>query len=735
MTKFKTQIATLLFVSVLGFSVLMQGGVNYAVDWLLKEEAQDTGMDWAHLIDARMSKLESEAASQKQGQSFETHEITELTEMSEGIFAVGNIYQIDFLNSLCHCTATLKRSEGQVGSPAQIDSHEHHDHGSHDDVRAEIQLRPSQQIHASATEQSSIKNSLTSDTVFAHVLSNSTAHDPMSGRLDERIPILIEVAREIVATKKHATFIREIEFDGRQKVVGEVFHPVIRSGETRYVLRVLVDLTSQANWYSKFIYIGIFSVLAFLLVCFSYPALKYLRSSRLHRAADERAHFLAKHDVLTGVSNRNAFQELAPERLEACRCTDHEGVLMIVDIDNFKEINDFYGHHVGDAVLHKIAGLLKGMVSQNCIVARLGGDEFGIMSCETNLLNYKPSGDLDLPKSFEMELDGSLEKLSVTFSIGFARYPSHGTDLPELMRNADLALYAAKKDERSGAREYDPQMSEAFQERLELFNEFKKALLNSQIEPYYQPLVNAQTGEVEGLEALLRWNHPEKGVLTASSFSDVLDDHEICGLIGHQMLHRITEDMGRWKRQGVNFCSVGLNVDSADLLRPGFILDVVSNLAKHNLKPHNLAIEVTENIVFGPHYQALLQKLRELRELGCYVALDDFGTGYSSITHLKELPYTAIKIDKSFVRNIVSDRMDQAIVEALVQLGDSIEFKLVAEGVETAEQLDTVFALGCHLVQGYYFSEALSAQDVPAVLQRLNKMSSATSPGSLAQSA
>ncbi|MFK8034107.1 MAG: putative bifunctional diguanylate cyclase/phosphodiesterase [Hyphomicrobiales bacterium] len=727
MKKQYTQLVAIILVCMVGFFAAVKTSVDHAVELLLVEEVNDTGMDWAHLIDVRINSLLTKSNSTKSNvensdELLGIEEIKQLAEISQGVFEVGNIYQIDFINAMCHCEVSFSRSDFDLTK--STGGHDHHAHNHESTEEPTEGLRSTIQEHAghqslSASSPGTDRKSIDKE-ILSHVLGGTDSHnfvrDISLGALTQSETVI----REIIQSGQHRIIFKNEIVDGHKSVVGQVFHPVSWGGEVRYVLRVLVDMTHISASYSRVLNLGVFAVLLLLFLSFVFPAFKYVRTARSHRLLDTKAHFLANHDVLTGISNRNAFQDQAPRRIDLCRCAEHEGVLLIVDINNFKEINDFYGHQVGDEVLQKVAALLQGLVSKDCIVARLGGDEFGVLSCETHLRNYTKAGDIELPTSVEVDIADRFEKLKISFSIGFARYPIHGANLPELMCNADLALYAAKKDGKAGAREYDPSMSQIFKDRVNLFRDFRNGLLASEIEPYYQPLVHAVTGKVEGLEALARWNHPERGVLSAGEFADVLEDREICGLVGREMLSKIMVDMGRWKASGIEFGSVGLNVDSADLLRPGFILDVISNLAKYDLVPSNLAIEVTENIVFGSNYNVLLEKLREFRELGCHVALDDFGTGFSSITHLKELPYTAIKIDKSFIRNIVSDNMDRSIVEALVYLSESIGYQVVAEGVETQEQLEMLTKQGCHLLQGYYFSEPLPAKQVPGIITQLN---------------
>lgn len=312
--------------------------------------------------------------------------------------------------------------------------------------------------------------------------------------------------------------------------------------------------------------------------------------------------------------------------------------------------------------------------------------------------------------------------VTATIAGGVVKYPHDAQRTSDLMQMADLALYAAKPNRAGEIRAYEPHMKETFLNRLTLREEFRHALEASQLIPYYQPIVNMKTGFVEGLEALARWDHPEKGILTPFVFEDIFEDGELSALLGQQMFEKIADDMETWKAAGVPFVKVGLNVVNGDLKRDDFASSVLDGLNHRGLSPSDLLIEVTENCLFGRDKHGFLAHLKALRHAGCYIALDDFGTGYSSITQLKELPVTAVKIDKSFVKNILENEDDKSIISALLDMGNSMNFKLVLEGLETVDQLTFLKDMGFVLAQGYYYSRPVSAAEIPALIARQNAM-------------
>ncbi len=701
----KIKLTMLLLAAVAIFVGTLHFGTSTALHWLLKNEAKSTGTDWARHIEARLPELLGIDVASGSNGKIQVPTAKNFGSLASDILAVGNIYQIDFINPNCYCDASIGtylnppgKSDGQPIKNEQNISRRGRSHEfDHQASKAGVLHEQPSQAH------------------FTHVASNHGYHAPMAASEagDLKLPIDRGIAESIVASKKHDIVIRTDAPANQPSVFAEVFYPVISEGETVYLLRVLVDLQNQAVRYRNLLYSGTLGVLLLVILSFGYPAKKYLTTSKRQKETDRRAHFLANHDVLTGISNRNSFQETAPVRLDRSRNDDGSATLFLVDIDNFKEINDYHGHHAGDLVLKEVATRLKSAFGSDDIVARLGGDEFAV-------LVDRETVDFGTGRSFELPASEGSQNIAVSLCVGLARFPRDADNLPDLLRNADLALYDAKKSASRGVRVYDPAMGSDFENRLQLVRDFRTALERSEIVPYYQPLVSAKTGHVESFEALARWNHPERGILSPAVFHEALEDRDICEQLGRVMLKKALTDMAGWKSAGVPFGSVAINVTEADLTRPGFALEAINGLSGGKLARGDLAIEVTEGCIFGSNKDVLLAKLQELRNAGCNIGLDDFGTGYSSITHIKELPRTSVKIDKSFIKGVVEDSVDQAIVQALVDLGRSVGFKLIAEGVETVEQLDLVHDLGCNLVQGYYYSKPVAGAEVPGLIARIN---------------
>lgn len=701
----KIRLMLLLVAAAAIFIGTLQFGTSRTILWLLEDEAKSTGMDWAHHIEARLPDLMDVTAADQIPSQAGVPQVDEFTSLISDILVVGNIYQIDFINPDCYCDASIGTySEPLNKSP----DHQHTTNGN--------SLNESQP-HEFDRQASKIAVEVRhpSQDQLTHVVKNRNSHGPLGTSTPDglKLPIDRSVAKSIVAGKRHDIIIRTDEPPNQPSVFAEVYYPIVSRGETIYLLRVLVDLQDQAARYKTLLYSGTLGILLLVVLSFGYPAKKYLTTSKRQKETDQRAHFLANHDVLTGISNRNSFQVTAPVRLDQRRSDNSSATLFLVDIDNFKEINDYFGHQAGDLVLKEVAMRLKSAYGGDDIVARLGGDEFAV------LVNGE-TVDFATDQSFELTTSEGRQNIAVSLCIGLARFPRDADKLSDLLRNADLALYDAKKSAQHRIRAYDPEMGTAFEKRQQLVRDFRTALEHSQIVPHYQPLVSAKTGRVESFEALARWNHPERGILSPAYFHQVLDDRDICEQLGRIMLKKVLSDMIDWKSAEVPFGSVAINVTEADLTRPGFALEAINGLTGGKLARGDLAIEVTEGCIFGSNKDMLLAKLQELRNAGCNIGLDDFGTGYSSITHIKELPRTSVKIDKSFIRGVVEDSVDQAIVQALVDLGRSVGFKLIAEGVETVEQLDLVHDLGCNLVQGYYYSKPVAGVEVPGLITRIN---------------
>lgn len=709
-------LGTLIALTLAAFAFMASAnfGIQYAVRALLVQHAHSTGMDWAHHIEARTPTLGALVSSDPGSELKKAPAAVEFTRMINSMLSVGNIYQVDVINPDCYCdisfgTYAAKKS-GKVGVEPHSHNHSHANGGYH---------HPHAKAHLKGVSNAT---AVPPEGAIRHVFENTSNHQPHSlfGDQQNRFPLDRALTQNIAKNLAHEIYLHRSDTFNQPARFAEVYHPVSADGELSYILRIMVDLEAESARFTSTMYTGFGVFLLLLLGAFAYPAGKYLHTSKRQREADKRAYFLANYDVMTNVRNRNAFHEEVSEVLQSCRAKGQSAAIFLFELDKFKEVNDLHSHQVGDQVICALADKLKKTAPDGCLVARLGGDEFSVVIDGLNSTDVEPTKIMDVPTAIRVGIDDNRQIIEVGISTGIVEFPRDGECLEELMHRVDMALRSAKSVGGAVTVEYDAQMSIDFHERLNLRDDFMRALENSQIVPFYQPLVNMESGQIEGFEALARWDHPTKGILTPFVFGELLSELEFGALVGSTMLKKVVQDMKLWKSNSVAFESIGLNVGEGDLLQPAFALNVVSELVQNGLQPRNLAIEVTETCMFGSNSEVFINQLEHLRTAGCKIALDDFGTGFSSITQIKQLPCTAVKIDKSFVDQVVKDHADQSIIKSLLELGKQLGFKLVLEGVETIDQLDLLRSLGCNIAQGYHYSRPVPGSDVPALVKRLN---------------
>ena len=435
-------------------------------------------------------------------------------------------------------------------------------------------------------------------------------------------------------------------------------------------------------------------------------------STRLRRQAAENQH-LALHDPLTDLPNRSLFHDRAQQAILASR-RDQTGIaLMILDLDRFKEVNDTLGHHNGDLLLQEIGARLRGGLRESDSVARLGGDEFGLLlpnvadGAEALMLGERVRAVLRRP----FTLEGVT--LDVEASIGIAIYPEHGDDVDSLLQRADVAMYLAKED-RSGCELYASDRDEYSPHRLALAAELRRALDEKELVLHYQPKADLSDGRIVAVEALVRWQHPEHGLLTPDQFVPLA---EATGLIRELTLTVLDEALHQqrvWRDDGIDI-RVAVNLSARDLYDLTLPASTAELLAKHDVPPTSLELEITESVIVADPMRARAI-LNRLSEMGVVLAIDDYGTGYSSLGYLKRLPIDEMKIDRSFVMQMADDRNDAAIVRSTVELGRNLGLKIVAEGVETAAAWAHLKALGCDFAQGYYLSKPVPAAEIAALV-------------------
>ncbi|ABY32239.1 putative bifunctional diguanylate cyclase/phosphodiesterase [Methylorubrum extorquens] len=431
------------------------------------------------------------------------------------------------------------------------------------------------------------------------------------------------------------------------------------------------------------------------------------------RRNEARIIHMARHDGLTDLPNRTHLREVGAEWLAALR-TAAEAPLAVLclDLDRFKPVNDSFGHAVGDALLRAVADRLRGHVRSHDVVARLGGDEFAVLSrVEDAAAAATLAERLIETVAAPYTLDGITVEIGMSAGIALAE-GDVPHDIERLLKEADLALYEAKTEGRGTVRLFEPQMDETLRERLGLERELREALAQDRFELHYQPLVDLSDNRITGMEALIRWHHPERGLVSPAVFIPLAEETGLIVPIGEWVLRQACRDAVDWPGE----ISVAVNVSPLQLRHRGFIQSVLGALAASGLKASRLELEITENVLLDDT-EANLETLHTLRKLGVRISMDDFGTGYSSISYLRRFPFDKIKIDRSFVRDCAAESEAGAIIRAIVSLGASLGITTLVEGVETEPQLATIRAEGAQEVQGYLFSPPRPVHEIAVLLE------------------
>jgi diguanylate cyclase (GGDEF)-like protein/PAS domain S-box-containing protein len=423
------------------------------------------------------------------------------------------------------------------------------------------------------------------------------------------------------------------------------------------------------------------------------------------RAQEQIAH-MARHDALTDLPNRVLLRERLEHECKRVKRGDCLAVLCL-DLDHFKSVNDTLGHPVGDELLKLVSDRLRGCVRELDTIARLGGDEFAIIMTQVQ----QPSDAASLARRIRdsiirpYQIDG--HQIVTDISIGVSVAPSDGIEPDRLLKNADLALYGAKTEGRGTYRFFEPEMDIRMKARRDLELDLRNALVNKDFELHYQPLVNLQTNEISAFEALLRWNHPVRGMISPADFIPIAEETGLIIPIGEWVLTTACRETVNWP----DHVKVAVNLSPVQLKSRNLVKVVKAALADSGMKADKLQLEITESLLMQNTF-ATLATLHELRKLGVQIAMDDFGTGYSSLSYLRSFPFDKIKIDRSFIQDLANGAEPLAIVHAVAGLAKSLSMISTAEGVETQQQLETLQAVGCTEMQGYLFSKARPAKEV-----------------------
>jgi diguanylate cyclase len=478
-------------------------------------------------------------------------------------------------------------------------------------------------------------------------------------------------------------------------------------------------VTLQNSWLAAAIGLFALGLLAVTLVTAVYDthlqSRARIQAQRLAQANDELQH-QATHDALTGLPNRLLFLDRLGREIARGERTGQPFAVLVIDLDRFKVINDTLGHGAGDQLLIEIARRLSNAIRAADTVARTGGDEFLLLvtdlreAADAATLAAKIVSELDRPVSL------SDTEAHASASIGISVFPADGHDADTLVAHADEAMYYAKQVGRNGYQFFSPGMSVFSRQRLDLERDLRQALPLHQLELHYQPKIDVATGRVNSVEALLRWRHPTRGLVAPLDFISVAEE---CGLmfsIGEWVLREACRQARQWQRDGLPFIRVAVNISPIHFRQPKFLNIVRAALLDHDLEPHYLEIELTETTVMD-HADTSVHILEELSRMGVIVSIDDFGTGYSSMSYLRRFPIDKLKIDRSFISDLTTNDDAAAIVQAIISLAHSLRLKVVAEGVETAEQLQQLSDLGCDQFQGFYRSAAVLPADIESFVR------------------
>ena len=468
-----------------------------------------------------------------------------------------------------------------------------------------------------------------------------------------------------------------------------------------------------------------------------HPALKMLASSCLaaisrsrllaeieaRKQAEKKILLQATTDELTGLLNRSEFKRHLKKQCERSCDESLYGAVVLIDLNDFKAINDYLGHEVGDWVLKKISARIISLVPKKGLVARFGGDVFSVFLCGDGEKEFKQMvaefAQLirnKLSKPLQFEQNNYELNTTIGYYIGQLKYISDS----ECLKNADIALFEAKKMGGNEPLAYDVSMSNALTQKIQYSSEIKKAINNGEFELYYQPQFNHQQ-KIIGAEALLRWHHPQRGAQPPDVFIPVAEQSDLIVAIGEWVINQSCTDIAEIERLNLFGClkKIAINISAKHLATKGIFDNIANAIYRHDINPNNIALEITESIMMG-NVDYCLSVLKQFSSLGVECSIDDFGTGHSSLSYLKRLPVSLLKLDRSFVSNIHDDHYNQSIASMVVSLTQSMGIDILAEGVETEQEFNCLRDLGCYLYQGYYFSRPVPYSDFLALLEAQN---------------
>jgi diguanylate cyclase (GGDEF)-like protein len=435
------------------------------------------------------------------------------------------------------------------------------------------------------------------------------------------------------------------------------------------------------------------------------------------KAHEHQLERLANEDTLTGLSTRHAFLQAMPAILAQARAGEAGLALLFIDLDEFKHVNDTHGHATGDQLLKSAAGRLLSLLRPTDGVARFGGDEFLVLLHPCEGERQAASVAARIVEAFGVPFLIGDELHAVGASIGISMYPRDGEDAETLVRHSDIAMYAAKNGGKGQYRFFDPSLSNTLNSRARLKQRMLEAIERDQFVLVYQPRVDAHSGELLSMEALIRWHHPELGVVSPAEFIPLAESTGLIRQIGESVIDMACAQLAAWRDAGVDLVPVSINVSPRQFLRGGVQRHLSAAMARHRVPAHLIEVEITESAMMGDH-DDIMAELAALRALGIKLHVDDFGTGYSSLSQLQRLRMDVLKVDRAFTMELGNSKEGKVFFQAIVSMAHALGMSVVAEGVETAEQLAILRGLNCNEVQGYYIARPVPAGDMLVMMRR-----------------
>ena len=434
------------------------------------------------------------------------------------------------------------------------------------------------------------------------------------------------------------------------------------------------------------------------------------------KKAEDKLNYLAYYDNLTGLPNRRLFSDRLDQSMKETRRNENLLAVLFVDLDHFKKINDSMGHEAGDTLLKEAAQRLQSCIRETDTLARLGGDEFTLVLSSIKHVNDASIVAEQIITKFCTPFHIKNTDLFITVSIGITLYPLDNNNAADLLRNADTAMYHAKENGRNNFKFYNSEMTARVEDRLQLERELREALRKNEFVLFYQPMVDCEKETVVGMEALIRWQHPKRGLVSPDHFISAAEETGLIIPIGKWVLQEACKQAQALNCSAAAPLHVSVNISAQQLEDPGLVKMVSQTLRDTKLKPALLSVEITESMLMTD-MNSVIQTLKELSELGISISVDDFGTGYSSLAYLKQFPISLLKIDRSFIRDIPKNKDDESITIAIIHMAHALGLKTIAEGVETKEQLDFLKQYSCNLIQGYYYSKPVTYNEILKLLQ------------------